>query len=328
MTTRHPDPVLTANLYCGGLLDDALRGAVLPFWNAVRGAEERALWVVRYSRRGEHLKVRVHGAEADRELLRDAFREHAEGWLETLRDVPPPEERAARFNVPPIDPEDEGTEAAPDRSLLWTTYRRSHVTMGSAPWTEDDEFAARFTACLAAGCERVLAAVEGPAGLQPSARQGLLLRAIVPAMGALGLEREKAVEYLRYHRDWLLRFFMEDAEKEAQAVVTFDEQAAASGAAVERIRGLAEAGWGQGATPWETALASLAEYTRSFQGRPEHRTDPFTRDVSFPPVFKALHGLANQVGVRPLQEAYVHHLVLTAAAGAGSAVAAAGSAAG
>jgi hypothetical protein len=32
--------------------------------------------------------------------------------------------------------------------------------------------------------------------------------------------------------------------------------------------------------------------------------------VTFPPTFKILHGLANQVGMPPLQEAFVHHLLL------------------
>jgi hypothetical protein len=37
---------------------------------------------------------------------------------------------------------------------------------------------------------------------------------------------------------------------------------------------------------------------------------PFAADVSWPPLFKVFHGMANQIGLVPLQEAYVHHMLL------------------
>jgi hypothetical protein len=66
--------------------------------------------------------------------------------------------------------------------------------------------------------------------------------------------------------------------------------------------------------PWRRSLGSLAEYASRFQDDPEHRLDPFAEDVSFPAVFKALHGLANQLGLSVLNEALAYHLVLRAVA--------------
>jgi hypothetical protein len=314
MRTPRPDPVVTANLYCGGLLDDAVTGAILPFQAAAGGEDRCSLWIVRYSRRGEHLKVRVHADDGEAGALRELLAGHVGGWLESVREVPPPTRRVARFDVPAIDPEDEGSVAAADRSLLWTTYRRSAVTLGGSPWLEDDTFAAHAVECLARGFGRVLAARAGAAAGQGTTA---LIRALVPALGAVGFDPPRAAAYLAYHRDWLLRFFLDEPAKADRTRATFDAQLAGAGATVERIaRAVGGAAVVDGGG-WEGALARLAEYTGGYQGRAEYQVDPFTRDATFPPLFKVLHGVANQAGVPPLQEAYVHHLVLAAVESAG-----------
>src|SRR4029077_13889467 len=75
-TQSFPDPALTANLYCAGGLDETFFRVVAPFWRELRLQDpERlcSLWVVRCGRRGEHLKIRVHGPGSlllgQRELL-------------------------------------------------------------------------------------------------------------------------------------------------------------------------------------------------------------------------------------------------------------------
>lgn len=330
------DPLLSANVYCSGLLDGLLAGAILPFRQALRrtSMEERCLlWTIRYSRRGEHLKVRLHGDPEDREALRQLFMEYVESYLETVRDAPSETPRTGRSDVPPIDPEDELPGESPDHSLLWTTYRRSHVSLGGSPWLEDDLFVAHATRCLARGCDLVLGAVsamDGGSGNSLGARQKLLIKALLSGLGALGLgEPARAADYLRYHRGWLLRFFLDEEGKEKQVLEHFGVQADRMAATIEQMRRIAGTiaqtqGTQKREVPeapedtWEGALAGLAGYTGSFQDRADradranYQVDPFTSDVTFPPTFKVLHGLANQAGLPPLEEAYVHHLVLTA----------------
>ena len=314
------DPLLTANVYCSGLLDGLLAGAILPFRQALRRTpmEERCLlWTIRYSRRGEHLKVRLHGDPEDRDALRQLFTEHVESYLETARNAPSETPRTGRSDVPPIDPEDELPGESPDHSLLWTTYRRSHVSLGGSPWLEDDLFVGHATRCLARGCDLVLAALEGGSGSSLGARQKLLIKALLSGLGALGLgEPARAADYLRYHRGWLLRFFLDEEGKEKQVLEHFGVQAGRMAATIGQMRRITRTQWEQRREVpeggWEGALAGLAGYTGSFQDRVNYQVDPFTTNVTFPPAFKVLHGLANQAGLPPLEEAYVHHLVLTA----------------
>jgi hypothetical protein len=60
------------------------------------------------------------------------------------------------------------------------------------------------------------------------------------------------------------------------------------------------------------ALTELATYVEDIRDLIDHDADPFASDMMFPPVFKVMHNLANQCGVRPLEEAYIYHLVLAA----------------
>src|SRR5512133_161067 len=134
-----PDPLLTANVYCAGRLDDVLLRGVAPFWRGVRAEhpEQQAyLWFVRYLRGGEHLKVRLHAPEAMREALRSSFEAAVRSHLATLATLgsAPAAAAAPRSDgALPIDVEDEGAEAHPDPSFLWTHYQRSAVSFGGGP---------------------------------------------------------------------------------------------------------------------------------------------------------------------------------------------------
>jgi hypothetical protein len=314
MRTTYPDPLITANIYASGLLDDVLLRVMVPFWrDAQKISEESYLWVVRYSRGGQHLKVRIHATPARANELKQALARHTKAYFETLCDLPPASPRTSNLSLPPIDLEDNAETEFPDRTLVWTTYQRSHVTLGMKPWYSDDSFAALAGQCLARGCDLTLDAYAAGAVQSLGDRQKLLLHTLLPALAGLGMDSDtRTASYLRYHRDWLLRFFIAETAKEQQLLRHFEEKAASMSAALEEIHHTALQMRAQPPVgPWPDALREFASYISGFQGRNEYDLDPFTDDVTFPPIFKMLHGLANQIGMPPLQEAFVHHLLLS-----------------
>lgn len=316
---------MTANLYCEGLQDAALHGALAPLGARLReGDPGRAgfLWIVRYPRGGEHLKVRIH-APADQEpRLRELLRETVNAWLATLPPADPQRPRKDAPGLPAIDPEDEAATPWPDRSLVWTRYRRSHVSLGGGPFLADDGYVARLTSCLGAGCAVVLEAlVPDPAGrVSESLRQTLLLQLLIAGLAAVDFGSEERATYLAYHRDWLVRFSLQgggDAERTRELLARFDQRAEQMGAALDTLGEAVAATWGappDSGDRWQQALAELAGYVARFRGNPDYRLDPFSEDPVFTPVFKVFHGMANHLGLGMLPEALTHHLLLRAVA--------------
>ncbi len=99
-----PDPVLTANVYCAGRLDDLLLRALADFWQRVRGEDPAPackIWFVRYRRGGEHLKVRVHGPAEMAPFLREELRQAVERYFASL---PPLTEGEAAAKARPRRP--------------------------------------------------------------------------------------------------------------------------------------------------------------------------------------------------------------------------------
>ncbi|HEY0015546.1 MAG TPA: lantibiotic dehydratase C-terminal domain-containing protein [Longimicrobium sp.] len=319
------DPVLTANIYCDRGLDALIHGAITPFRARLRDSDPGggwSLWLVRYSRCGEHLKVRLHGHPERRELARRLLEESVQAYFAGLPPVSG-EVRISRMGAPPIDVEDDATSDYPDRTLLWTRYRRSHVNLGPPLFLEDDWYTALFTACLGSGADLVLDFVQpDQAGKVPgAARQRGLLRAIFGGLAAVGFSPDERAAYLAYHRDWLVRFNVAGPEAEAELLASYDRRAEGMASTLEQLRQIAGGYWG--AAPgsvtgadadWRDALSALVEYLARFRGNPEYRLDPFTDDPVFPPLFKAFHALANHLGIGMLDEALVHHLVLRATA--------------
>jgi hypothetical protein len=333
-----PDPAVTASIYCSGRLDSVLFHAVAPFWRELRSRDPKRLcflWLMRYNKGGEHLKVRVHGPKSWRSVLRELLEEKVTAFQASLpepvdrpRAVPP--ERA-----PAVDAEDDPAWGGhPDRTLLWTTYRRSAVSLGGQPFLSDDRYAALLTRSLAAGCERILALKPGARGsLAPPVRRRALLTALIAGLAALGFDTGKRASYLAYHRDWLLRFELPMADRcETGAVERFlpglDGQVARMGKSLLSLRGVAEAVWGgstgarsPGDDPdagWRRSLADLLDYIAPFCLDPDYRLDPFASDPVFAPVFKVFHGFANQLGLKRMDEAFAHHVLLRIAETSGS----------
>jgi len=270
--------------------------------------------------------VRLHGPQAAEEELRELLAEAVE---ECFAALPPPEDGAARQegrDIPPMDAEDAGEGLHADRSLLWTRYQRSHVSLGGKPLLDDDGYAARMTTCLARSCEAVLEALcPNSAGqFAHGPRQTALLRLVAGGLGALGFGVEQSSVYLAYHRDWLLRFTVSRSsagpEKIRQTLARFDQRAEELGSALDSLRTMALETWSAdpGGEPegaeggWWRAVRDLQGYLDRFRGQPEYQLDPYATDVVFPPVFKVFHGSANQLGLNMLNEALAHHLLLKA----------------
>jgi hypothetical protein len=318
-----PDPVATASVYADRALDRVVHGAVGPALRRLRELRPDAAWGawwVRYSKHGDHLKVRLHGPADGAEDARAVLEDLVQTLFATL---PPRDEAKPRISnpkSPSIDAQDDATADYPDRTLLWTDYRRSYVSFGAKQLLDDDAYVARICTCLAAGADVVLAntALDEAGTIPGAARQRALLKAVMAGVAGAGLTPEERLEYLRYHRGWLVRFTVADESREADVLAGFERQRAGMRAGAEQIARAAAAQWSAsseagGDTPesrMRAAVAELAAYAAPLRHDPAHLSDPFADDASFPLLFKALHGVANQAGLNLLNEAFLYHLLL------------------
>lgn len=318
-----PDPILSASVFCDRYLDRVLHCAVGPALEQLRQDDPDAgwrLWWVRYSRNGNHIKVRLHGPAERYETAKRVLGDAVQALFASLPEPDPARERAMRSDIPPIDPEDNATEPYPDRSVVWTRYRRSHVSLGPL-FLDDDDYAARMTSCLARAADFVLKATTLDAhGTIPGAvRQRVLLRILINGLAATGWAPSEREVYLAYHRDWLLRFAANDSAHEARVLSDFDGRIRSMGPAVHQLRRAVDAAWsGDEAAVLDApdealrrSVKALWDYAAPFRHVPEMIGDPFGKDAFFPILFKALHGAANQVGLNLMSEAFLYHLLLS-----------------
>jgi hypothetical protein len=316
------DPTLSANIYAEKLLDDVFSSLILPLSRDLKEAlqfHDCSLWTMRYRCRGEHLKLRLHVAPDHHHIVKQLLEHRSREYFLAISSLPLATLPVSAGRAPALDVEDQYPTPATDRTLLWTTYRRLPVSLPGSPWVEDNAFVERACRALASGCGLFLAAVASGFDRPPAARQQFLSTSLIAGLRALGFTgSQSAAEYLRYHRDWLLRFFIAESAEERRMLSQFNALAVRDHRIVEKLSADL-AGYQADNTHhvernlWSAALSELAGYMAGFSGRADYLIDPFASDVSFAPVFKVFHGLANQAGVLPLQEAYVHHLLLTAA---------------
>lgn len=317
-----PDPISTANLYAEGHLDAAFVEVAGTALDRLREVDPRAfVWTMRYAKRGEHLKLRVHGPASLADAAGTTLAEIAEDWLSSL---PPADPEAPRKSLPyaaPIDEEDAIEEDAPDRAFVSTRYSRHPVSLGAR--FEDDAHVARLVESFGAAAAFVLQAARAEDGrLEHREKQRLYLRLLT--VGLAGLDSlDSRLDYLAYHRDWILRSRLRHAgiervEKGEAFLGRFDTVAASLGEGLDRLRESADLFWGfgdsAGAGPAE--IAFHASVARLLDELPDTgpRADPFAGDPRFPVLFKVFHGLANQLGLDRLNEALPHHLLCRAVA--------------
>ncbi len=257
--------------------------------------------------------------------LQDSLGKAMSDFLESVSNAPPVE-RISKSALPPLDVEDAVAEDYPDRSLLWTTYRRSPAIIGDPAYARDDRHVAYFTRALAASSDFILGEVVGgskdPAYLRR--RQNSFLKLVITGLAVTDLSPAAWSVYFTYHRDWLIRHLVTNAPLGAEAATILAEiegqidKARAALPALARIMAAqraaaseqGDAGGLLGA--WSVAVRSSFEYVQSYRGRPEYNCDPYTDDHAFLPLFKLFHACANQFGFRISNEAYLHHLLLQA----------------
>ncbi|HEX6038741.1 lantibiotic dehydratase C-terminal domain-containing protein, partial [Longimicrobium sp.] len=318
-----PDPTVSASIYANNRLDDVIRGAIAPFRADMARRGGWSLWMVRYARGGAHLKVRLHGPAAERHEVAALLAEHVERCLAAM-----PEDDGPRLTRPkgvPVDPEDEFEGDYPDRTLLWTRYRRSGVSLGpDAALREDDGYVAHLVTCLAAAADLVIDALaHGDAAPSESARLKILLGAMVSGLTALGFTDEERAAYLAFHRDWMLRFALPDRDREAAVLARYDDRVRAIAPVVEQVIANVErwdadpraAAVSEAEARWRDVLRTFFDWLRPLRDDPRHPAGPFTQDPAFSPLFKVFHGLGNQLGLDMLNEGLVQHILLRALTG-------------
>lgn len=321
-----PDPLLTANLYCACSLDILIHQVIVPFWQELEprlAATGSYLWLLRYACGGTHLKVRFHGPESLRTAVMESLERKARRFF--ARCTAPAETSLPpiRSQAPPIDLEDrEDTHAGP--LLLWTSYQRSPIVLGPPPLVAAAPYSALFTRCLGAGCEVALSAfAAGPPFSR--GRQAALLSLLTSGIATMSQLPEELMGYLAYHRNWLIRIPVLRSnlgERKAESLLMQYEAAAGRSdpAAAGELRDqllLRGEPRDQRLALWARALHDLREYLRKFEGKPEYSFDPLAEGPWFPVLFKLFHGMANQLGINPLNEGLAHHLLLRALSPAG-----------
>lgn len=322
------DPIVTANIYCSRHIDDLLRDAVAPFRSAMHDElnGHGFLWFYRYGKRGEHLKLRLHAPEPRREALQASLEQTISRFLVAIADAPPVQ-RISKSALPPVDVEDAMDEDYPDRSMLWTSYRRSPVIVGDPIYVQDDHHMALFTRVAAASADFLLGEVL-PASREPTylqRRQNSFLKLIIAGMAATDFAAATWPVYFTYHRDWLIRHLVAQSPLGVDAAAISAEieghldKARGALPALARIMAAQRAEARDGGAPsgllgaWSAAVREFFEYVRWYRGRAEYDRDPYTGDHSFLPLFKVFHACGNQFGLRISNEAYLHHLLLQAA---------------
>lgn len=335
--TRGPaDPMLTANLYCSGRIDEVIREVAAPFWNDLAQADpERScrLWLLRHRRCGEHLKFRLHGPEPLETLMRRQLEDKAQAYLDShapSKDSPRP---TSSFTAPPIDLEDETDVEHPDGTFLWTHYRRSHVTFGGSPFLEDDTFAGLFAHALSRSCEKVLAVWGSMAAREISfgQRQTALWNQVIPGLAALGLPASKRTDFLIYHRDWMVRFPLARSgepetlgDRMGQVLRHFEQRADGMDPVLAQLRAFAHQQWESNEVSyedplteaWVRSVADLHQYIAPTcrERGPDPQVDPFAGDLTFVPLLKLFHSATNPLGLNLLEEGFAYHLLLRATA--------------
>ncbi|HEY0511670.1 MAG TPA: lantibiotic dehydratase C-terminal domain-containing protein [Thermoanaerobaculia bacterium] len=323
-----PDPILSASVYCSGRLCEVIQRLVSPFWAEYRGTSSDPsayLWVMRYARGGEHLKIRLHGEGSEAQLLRDLLAAAQAAYFARLAGEPPARQAAkGRPDAPPIDVEDRVDRDHPDRTFLWTAYRRSPLSLGVEPFLQDDGYLELLTRCLGCGTEILLARLEaGQDGDCPHPlRRDLLLSGLLFGLAQLRLsDRERAL-YLLYHRDTLLRHLRKrknwsaSTEVMARVLAHLDLQAERDPRREELRRSVSQHGtaghawrWQADISAWCGALRELEDYVTPWLGDPSSHVDPFAERPLFPLLFKVFHGFANQIGLDAVNEAFLLHLL-------------------
>ncbi len=308
-------PTASANIYCDGHLDAALAEVIVPIWRRARdkSADRVALWLMRYSRGGEHLKIRLHGPPEFTTSITAEFEEAAEQFFERMPPSDPERTRRTNDQIPAIDAEDAVAEPHPDRTLLWTDYRCPPGHMGPAPLSSFPGFARSYTAALAAATDIVLERTES-AGAEPlgsNTRVSLFASFLLTLAAVPGLNGSEA---LAHHRDWLLAGAKSDA---ASALSFMNKRMSAQTGQLDALRlrwqAVTQGQLIPGFAGFTRALEDHVAFCLEALGASEiAQLDEAEARQVFGAVARILHNVANLLAIDLSNEIYFCHLLHSA----------------
>jgi hypothetical protein len=316
------DPSLSLNIYaCGRKLDEIIINICSPLNKIVRNNMNGILWLMRYSFRGEHVKIRIHsGLErcASLEEIRTEIIHIIDQYFKCSSTVSSVS-TVKRSEGPPIDLEERLITIPLGTKLAWTTYRRTAISHPASPWLEQDVFIMHACKCLGEGTTLVCEQLNGRINWTLGERQVLFCALILVVLLAFGKAEPISIGlYTRYHRDWLLRFFIRSKREEKNQVETFTRIAGGCSQTVSTMCRLIDdpklMNQLSELASISVALIPFAESVLEHFDEQDYLIDPHCDNVYFPPIFKLLHGISNQAGIHPMQEAYACHLLGSAAA--------------
>lgn len=318
MTEYAADPFLSANLYAAGHLDAAIGRVLGPL-----AAEAPApFYFLRYGRGVEHLKLRFFGDPHDlglRERISERLTDLADSFFAILPPLDGDGAAPEGTQPPPIDAEDENLSLARDRTLLFTTYRRSYIPFAGPPFLADDRLMAAAGAVLSvAAGEGFVSLFSGEEPPSLKTRQNVLLKLAPLGIAAFGVPDTERSAYLAYHRNWLVRWMLgafaaDQQDKLLPVIDKFGTASQASVAAFPKMKAYFDDDIRHFGEPLDSrlrqAFAALGDAARKAAATAPPGLDPYIEDFSVLPLFKALHMCANGLGLKMRDEAFAHHLL-------------------
>ena len=311
-----PDPRVSARLHCTGEIEEAIGSVIAPLYRSLGELEHDPeddtgdgsgdgcvhLWMFRDRRHieTEHLELHVHGPSVLEAEIRDRI---SRAWKAD----------------------------APDHELVWISYRPSDVIFGGPPFQEDEGFRDGFTRALAIAGRRIAETFHSASEPLPFGRRQVVLWGLVlTGLQALALSAEQRSSYLRYHRDWLMRFpLMQQPDRDermARLREHFDRRVAAMEGALESLRSAMGEPPEAGAEPavpadadeserrWFQAIRTVHRVVLPLREGWDPRLDPWAERPEHAPLFKLFHIAANPLGLTLPEEAFTYHLLLRATA--------------
>ena len=307
------DPIVTASIYCAGHIDEVIYHVLRPVWQQCRlTAGYHFLWFFRSPRGGDHVKIRVHGTESLGEEFRRLLSRFTDDFFIRLsKSHSGQKEVCTPVSFPAIDVEDDLlVDDVPDRSLLWSGYRRSAFVLGEEALLADDAYVANMTRCLGCSSDVVLDLFDldqnGKISFQRS--QNTLLMMLVSGLAALFENHIDMLPYLKFHRDWTIRFPILKAKqglaKVSEVYELLERHVSAAGRpTIEALKKVVEAKRsardpGEALErEWRQSLSLLKDHLSASRNDSDC-TDSFAESIRFPLLFSDLPPSGEPAGSR------------------------------
>jgi hypothetical protein len=312
LVTESPDllPVISASIYCHGFVDGLLREVILPLWKSTKTAlPQSSLWVIRYARGGQHLKIRLHAPAEAHAAIATRLQDAVETFFAGLP-APAGVERDAAAYLPPIDPEDHADGVQPDRSLIWTRYRYLPELIGAEPLSAAAGFEAAFVRCRAASTEVMLDWLDALESVEIPMRKrmALALQLFLAAVCGVHPQAATRARYLTFQRDWLLRV----SPDREQALALLERKVDALPAQQTTLGPLVTATPPQDGAlgTWCHAMGDLVRFCLDQLERQDlSNLDGASEVLVYLAISRVVHNAMNPTAIGASNEAYLCHLL-------------------